>query len=208
MLTVSAKIDIYQGLDKVELLTAADVAWASLLALVLMQERISAGQRADGAPLKPYDTKPIRIPKSGVGSQSDNKLTPKGGRETAKGVVYQGGYAQFKAESQGVTSNLPDFKASGNTLRNITQTVTFAESARFEFKEKAVIAQLEAREGAQVFSFSETEQFIGFDAVWAAIAKNLQKGQVPLTLTDMQAIATTNAVQVRLAAAGFKDITQ
>jgi len=100
--------------------------------LAIIKIRIYKGLDYNLSKFKPYSTRPITI---GYQSTTYKRLKPKGGIKTPKGMLFNGGYAEYKEKSrkrsnsiEGQTASV-DLTLSGMMLQNFV--VLDATNARF-----------------------------------------------------------------------------
>ena len=103
---------------------------------LLIRRRTLTGRAVTGAAFVPYSTRRMFI---GLNSETARRLTPKGGQRVEGGVVYSGGYAQYKRESRrpgqtpqggaasGPTSEV-DLTLSGELMRSVREETVTASS--------------------------------------------------------------------------------
>jgi len=99
---------------------------AQVLVNSIQKRAFMDGLGANDRPHKRYSTKPIYISNK---SKTARRLKPKGGVKTKKGRFYEGGYRQYKMQSQ-KSSGKVNLTLSGRLLRSIRIT----QSRRFTAK--------------------------------------------------------------------------
>lgn len=145
------------GFGQVNFLSVDDLRAAAEHGTTLMKARIvHRSQRADGAPLSPYSTKPIHVPKKGLGT-GEPRVKPPGGKRGAKTVYFAGGYLAFrKAAGRSPTK---DITLSGNLMRRLRVKMIVRNTVYMGWPpaQEPVAAQLDKQEKELLFSWSDQE---------------------------------------------------
>lgn len=182
------------GIDVDGLITPDDLRLATETGLALQKKRISEDhKRADGTKLSAYSTKPISIPRSGIGT-GNPMAKPKGGRTKRKNAAkvkkgqprkppsnymrYDNGYEEFRQKTGRSTEK--DFVLSGNTVHK-----RFRVQKVDGFKvivgwpggslQGLVAAGLDAQEDGKAFAWSVEEQKAILDTLRTIIASRLRR---------------------------------
>lgn len=115
----------------------------------MIQQRNLSGRDMNGRPFKPYSTLPIYI-------DINSRPKPKGGRrrhektgKPMKRVFYEGGYAQFAAQTKG--SVRPNLFASGDMMRAFQAQKISSKKAQVGFTRRHPAEKAIANSGKRPF---------------------------------------------------------
>lgn len=164
MISVSTKVRANTVRFKLDLLSVAQLKTQADKTRDQLVQRIKSGTSAEQRPLKPYSTRTIKIPVSGLGSGAQKvRPQPPGGRKVhargAKFVRFRFGYKQFRTEA-GLQTAHKDLSLTGALLRGFKAKVYTAGRASIGWlrvKDEGIALELERKENQLIFALSAAE---------------------------------------------------